>query len=228
MQRPLSAVWVSTRPRVLRLEGFLSSSDCASLRNLTEPRLESCTVDAYRASAIRTSSGCWLPRSDLAGAWSNSVNRNLVAKIEARIERVSGVPLDHGEPLQALRYRAGESYKMHVDYLGRGDGDELSRAGQRVATLLVYLATLPDKNGGATLFPRSRRVGPPLRIQPVEGDAILWWNTLPNGAPDPLSRHASEAVRRGQGALVEKWALSKWLRARPLEIDEDAAAAAGF
>jgi prolyl 4-hydroxylase len=238
--RSFTSRWVSLSPRVLLVDRFLTPDECARLRALAAPRLEPCLVEAHAPSPLRTSSGCFLPRGDLESSWSPSpssqASRALVASVEQRIAHVAGLPVNHGEPCQVLRYNPGEAYAKHVDYLSPRDRGELANGGQRVATALVYLSNLPPHTGGATHFPKaliapslSGGSGRPnsggLRVAPVEGTLCLWWNVLPDGRADPRSLHASERVAASGD---EKWALSKWLRAKPFGLDEEAVAQAGF
>jgi hypothetical protein len=50
------------------------------------------------------------------------------------------------------RYRRNEKFTWHLDALSPDEASNESGAGQRVATLLVYLTDLPCQNGGATMF----------------------------------------------------------------------------
>ena len=66
---------------------------------------------------------------------------------------------------------------------------------------------MPEK-GGATVFPR---VG--ARIQPVRRSAAFWYNLLPNGQGDPMTRHAACPVLLGS-----KWVSNKWIHERGQEF----------
>jgi len=79
----------------------------------------------------------------------------------------------------------------------------LQRGGQRVATFLVYLND--GYEGGETSFPRLD-----YRFKGATGDALVFANVEPNGAPDPRTMHAGTPTTRG-----EKWLLSQWIRDRP-------------
>ena len=259
IKRTFRVTWVSRRPRICVFDGFLDASECAALRELTASRMQPTLVDEGHVDPMRTSNGCWVPRGDMHRAWNGSGssqrNRLLMRSIEERIADASGVPIEHGEPCQVLRYTTGQEYKLHPDFISGADGPALRNGGQRIMTFLCYLNTVPESSGGATLFPRriptdlegrgsqrrrgrradSSRPGPtePVRIQPVEGRAVLWHNTLPDGNIDVLSLHAGEPLQPQaglslSGANPEKWLLSKWLRARPFVADEEAAAVEGF
>ena len=71
----------------------------------------------------------------------------------------SGIPRAHGEPCQVLRYRPGEEYKRHPDFFDPADTEELRNGGQRMATFIIYLSTLPRSSGGSTVFPRTGQRG---------------------------------------------------------------------
>ena len=109
-------------------------------------------------------------------------------------------------------------------FFDRSNSEELSRAGQRVATMLLYLSTLDQEAGGGTWFPHAK-----LRVQPTAGSALLWYNTRLDGRPDPQSMHASEPVRPLNLAEAPvKWVLSKWLRVRRFPVDIDQFKADGW
>ncbi|HVV64565.1 MAG TPA: 2OG-Fe(II) oxygenase [Rhizomicrobium sp.] len=77
------------------------------------------------------------------------------------------------------------------------------RAGQRVATFLVYLND--DFDAAETSFLRLD-----WRYRGQKGDAILFWNVDQAGVPDSATLHAGLAPTRG-----EKWLLSQWIRLPP-------------
>ena len=104
-----------------------------------------------------------------------------------------------------LHYETGQQFAPHFDFI---DPDlpqlraDLARRGQRVATFLLYLND--DHEGGETAFPD---LG--WRHRGRKGDALMFWNVDPAGAPDRRTRHAGLSPTRG-----EKWLLSQWIRAR--------------
>ena len=142
-------------------------------------------------------------------------------------------------PSQVLRYIPGQRYEVHPDFFDPRDREELANGGQRIVTCLLYLSTLPVGAGGATWFPEAdtghlRNRG--LRVRPVEGRAIIFHNTLPDGSVDHRSVHAGETVRWNRNSHAapqqdqqvyrppppEKWLLSKWVRQRPYHVDAEA------
>lgn len=96
--------------------------------------------------------------------------------------------------LQCLKLRL---YKKHVDW-GHGSDPSLFLAGQRVATVLVYLTDIPKSCvGGCTHFPQvtSKEQPQGLRIVPVCGAACAWPNVSLDGMPLMETEHAAEALQ---------------------------------
>ena len=194
------------------------------------------------------------PRAHWQALGASREDVEVVREIDVLLSGACGLPPSHGEPAQVLRYLPGQRYDVHPDFFDPEDAYSLANGGQRLYTCLVYLTTVPAAAGGATFFPRAlvterrdpaaeggaggARValndGPgrsvsasrgALYVQPVAGDAVLWRNTLRNGAVDPRSVHAGLAVRNpGEGlgehpgSGAQKWVLSKWIRARPFQL----------
>lgn len=119
-----------------------------------------------------------------------------------RMARLAGVPYEQGEALSILRYRPGEEYRPHHDFLGAGDPD-LPAHGQRIRTALLYLNE--GYIGGETHF-----LAPDVAFAGRTGDILVFDNVNENGEPDVSARHAGKPILRG-----EKWLGSLWLRDRP-------------
>ena len=89
----------------------------------------------------RTSDGMFFERGE----------NPVVAALERRIATLLQWPLEFGEGLQILRYAPGAHYRPHYDYFDPaepGTPTILRRGGQRVATIVMYLAE-PAKGGGS-------------------------------------------------------------------------------
>jgi prolyl 4-hydroxylase len=183
--------------------------------------VENGTVDP-----IRTNTALFVPRSDLSTVWNTAFgvgiasceHQQLIARIENRISKACKFPLVNGEPSQILQYETNQEYKLHVDAFDSDCRAELENGGNRSATFLVYLSTVPEACGGSTIFPRA---SPSLRVQPIEGRAVLWFNVRKDGKTDHKSEHASEPIIQHESTNYSKWALSKWLREDEFEIDQD-------
>lgn len=184
------------QPRVVVLGNLLSPQECRALRELAQPRLSrSQTVDTQtggsEVNTARTSQGMFFERGET----------RLISTIEARIAELVDWPVDHGEGLQILRYGPGAEYRPHYDYFDPaqpGSARVLSRGGQRVATLVMYLNDVAS--GGATTFPD---VG--LQVQPQMGGAVFF--SYPQATPASRTLHAGAPVIEG-----EKWVATKWFR----------------
>jgi len=184
------------RPRLALYGDFLSHEECDALMALALPRLaRSQTVDhgsgGNEVNAARTSDGMFFERSETP----------LVQRIEQRIAALLRWPEAQGEGLQVLRYRPGAQYRPHFDYFDPaqpGTPAVLSRGGQRVGTLLIYL-NAPER-GGATTFPDAG-----LEVAPVKGQALFFSYDRPH--PSTGTLHGGAPVVAG-----EKWVATKWLR----------------
>jgi prolyl 4-hydroxylase len=185
-------------PRVVVFGGLLSDEECDALIALAKPRLaRSLTVETKTGgeeiNADRTSNGMFFQRGE----------NELVRRIEARIARLVNWPEENGEGLQVLHYRPGTEYKPHYDYFDPsepGTPTILKRGGQRVGTMVMYLAE-PDKGGGTT-FPDVH-----LEIAPKRGNAVFFSYERPH--PSTRTLHGGAPVLAG-----EKWIATKWLRER--------------
>jgi prolyl 4-hydroxylase len=187
-------------PRLMLLHGFLNDEECAHLIAMAEEKIwPSTTVDPETGEHIRvearssSSTYFWLGQTEV------------IAGIEARIAHLLNLPVENGEGLQVLNYQIGQQYLPHFDFFDpahKGSATVLACGGQRVATCIMYLSSVAE--GGETHFPE---VG--QKISPVKGDAILFYNVLPDGEVDRQSLHASLPVIAG-----EKWVATKWTRER--------------
>jgi prolyl 4-hydroxylase len=67
-------------------------------------------------------------------------------------------PAENGEAIQILKYVDGQKYEPHTDYFHDSYNSRPDNGGQRVATVLIYLAT--PEEGGETVFPHAdKKVG---------------------------------------------------------------------
>ncbi|WP_374676227.1 2OG-Fe(II) oxygenase [Ideonella sp.] len=195
---PVKVLLSMKLPRVVVFGGFLSDAECDELRALAEPRLaRSETVvnetGGSEVNTARTSDGMFFGRGEFP----------VCERIERRIATLLNWPVSHGEGLQVLRYRPGAEYKPHHDYFDPahpGTPTILSRGGQRVGTLVMYLND--PVRGGSTTFPD---VG--LEVAPVKGNAVFFSYHAPH--PSTQTLHGGAPVREG-----EKWVATKWLRER--------------
>ncbi len=183
-------------PRIVLFGNLLSAEECEQLIALARPRMARSLTVATRTGGEevnddRTSNGMFFQRGENA----------LVQRIEARIGRLLNWPVENGEGLQVLQYRPGAEYKPHYDYFDPaepGTPSILKRGGQRVGTLVMYLAE-PAKGGGTT-FPDIH-----LEVFPKRGHGVFFSYDRPH--PSTRTLHGGAPVLAG-----EKWIATKWLR----------------
>ena len=178
---------LSESPDVRLFPRLLSPAECDYLVEAAGPGFQpSVVVDVstgrdYR-DPIRTSEGStfhWLIEDPAVHA----LNRRLAA--------IAGSGAEQGEPLQILRYRPGQQYRTHMDWLP-------GEPNRRMMTALVWLND--GYGGGETEFVRTG-----LKVKGGKGDTVLFRNGLPDGRPDPLSEHAGLPVTSGTKLLASRW-----------------------
>ena len=107
---------LSDSPEVMLFPRLFSPGECDYLRRVAEPLYAPSTIfNAQRQRVqdpIRTSDGSTIH-------WS--MEDPAVHAINRRLAAASGTPADHGEALQILRYRPGQHYRNHYDFVGTPD-----------------------------------------------------------------------------------------------------------
>lgn len=185
------------QPQVVVIGGLLTEEECDALIAAAQPRM-------HRSLIVQTSTGGdeESPDRTSRGMFFERGENPVVARVEERLSRLVGWPVDHGEGMQVLHYRCGAEYKPHYDYF---DPDEpgtptiLKRGGQRLATLVMYLNN--PARGGGTVFPDLK-----LEIAPQKGSAVFF--SYPVAHPASQSLHGGAPLLEG-----EKWVATKWFRA---------------
>lgn len=193
---------VKEDPRICVIHHFLTEQECDHLIVRAAPHLQRSQVvsDQMAGKKVeqfdqgRTSFGMFLesPTSD-----------PILQAIEERIENLTHIPQSHGEAMQILRYCLGGEYRPHYDFFDKttpGGAACYYRGGQRLASMIIYLSDV--ESGGETVFPVER-----IRVKPVKGDALIFFNCTPDGKEDPRSLHGSTPT-----VIGEKWVAVKWLR----------------
>lgn len=128
-------------------------------------------------------------------------NDSFVRMIERRLCDLIGLHESWAETFQGQRYEQGQEFQAHFDWFDTQADywpGEASRGGQRSWTAMAWLN--PVEEGGETEFPE---LG--FSIPPQRGALLLWNNATPEGAPNPLTRHAGKPVLRGRKYIITKW-----------------------
>ena len=177
---------LSEAPDVTLFPRLLSAAECDYLREAEPSYRPSTVIDEATGrdvpDRIRTSDGTvihWLIEDPAIHA----LNRRLAA--------ASGTSVDQGEPLQILRYRPGQQYRNHFDFVPGAEN-------QRMLSALVYLND--GFAGGETCFVRTG-----LKVKGRKGDALVFRNLGPDRRADPLSEHAGLPVTSGVKFLASRW-----------------------
>lgn len=183
---------VNITPYIARLPALLSAEECAFLAEMAEPRLKPALIfhegeRRFIADPVRDSDAAGFP---LVFEWPT------IHALNRRFAAVSGTDITSGETLQVLRYRPGQQYRAHLDAIP-------GMANQRHLTLLTWLNDAYE--GGETLFTELC-----IAERGRTGDALLFANALPDGRPDPATRHVGSPVTSGIKLLA-----SRWIRQRP-------------
>ena len=210
---------LSWSPRVFLLKNFLSDEECEHLIELGEKKLERSTVvnsdESVAVSTARTSFGTFVTRR----------LTETLQRVEDRVAKYSGIPWEHQEQLQLLRYRDGQEYVAHHDGIISENG------GKRIATVLMFLRE--PTSGGETSFPQGTPLpetkaaflankdklsecgwndGNGFSVIPKKGEAVLFFSFHINGTNDPFANHASCPTLGGT-----KYTATKWIHENPFE-----------
>jgi len=204
-------------PRAFIYKNFLTPEECDHLIDKATPHLVASQVvnntsgESY-TSGVRTSSNTFFQRDE----------DEVISRIEKRIQAVTHIPASHGEGIQILKYENGQKYDAHYDYFHDEINTRRENGGQRIATMLMYLKTVPQDGGGETVFPDAKtgKVSGDewsdcalnkLAVKTERGDALLFYSLHFDATKDPSSYHGSCPTVKG-----EKWSATKWLHVYPL------------
>jgi prolyl 4-hydroxylase len=189
-------------PRLMVFDNFLSDAECDALITLSEAKMQDSTVvDPITGQYVKH------PERISRGTHLEHQSSEVVIAIESRVSQLLGFALNQQEAIQILHYQVGGEYRPHYDFFppaDTGSQPAIAQAGQRLATLIMYLNT--PALGGTTDLPN---IG--LSVTAKKGSAVYFENIDQNGLPDNNTLHAGAPVLAG-----EKWIATKWLRERAL------------
>jgi len=198
---PLAKRVLSTSPRVVAIDGFLSAAACDWIVARAAPHLTAAKVYGPDGAA----SGAGSSRTNSAFEFGFGDLDVVLVMARAKIAAAIGAPLGALEPPQVLSYEVGQSFHRHHDFLDPalpGHAADIARHGQRAVTFLTYLNA--NFEGGETDFPL---LG--LRHKGGRGDALYFANLDAAGVGDRRTVHEGRAPTAGR-----KWLLSQWIRNR--------------
>ena len=197
------AVLHAPLPMLVQLDNFLSTSEAAAVVAVAESfGFQDGARYIDGAAGLRTSATAFC-RGECE--WSPAI-----MALTSRISFALGIPCSHFEPVQFVRYGAGEHYAEHSDFI---DEDAKAPWGPRLFTFFVYLSE--GFGGGETEFPR---LG--ARVSPRTGRAAVWSDSFGfmggksgkmNWLPDGRANHAALPVATSPPDAPYKYACNVWV-----------------
>ena len=182
------------------VDGFLTPEESTALRDDLRHTYwwDSPVIRLDRQKRLVSGFSVGRTSSTTDETWLSPEAVQVLRGVEERLSADLGVPLDHFEPWQMARYRAGQRFEEHHDS-GFFTDDPW---GERTTSVLIYLSDSPV--GGSTWFPTLGQ-----RFQPVTGRLLVWPNLLEDGSLDERMRHIACPARR------IKMIASTWVRQLP-------------
>ncbi|KAL2605134.1 hypothetical protein AAZX31_09G124700 [Glycine max] len=208
---PSRVVQISWQPRVFLYKGFLSDKECDYLVSLAYAVKEKSSGNGGFSEGVET----FLDIED-----------DILARIEERLSLWAFLPKEYSKPLQVMHY-GPEPNGRNLDYFTNKTQLELS--GPLMATIVLYLSNAATQ-GGQILFPESVPRSSSWSscsnssniLQPVKGNAILFFSLHPSASPDKNSFHARCPVLEGN-----MWSAIKYFYAKPISSGEVSAISDG-
>jgi len=202
--------WIVVLPKFLNATETAAVADAGRRQGFARATTGFGRARGPKRTAARTGAVAWCrPDSDCAAD-------RTVGGVLDRVADALAVPRRFFEPMQLLRYEAGEAYAEHHDTAGPAG---VSRRGHRLMTAYLYLNDLAPGGGGETNFTRRR-----VAVAPASGSLLVWPNawagdgetpTLPD---DAMYHEAAKVSRRcvPHGRLAcTKYGANIWIRERP-------------
>ncbi|MCJ8736526.1 hypothetical protein PDJAM_G00013510 [Pangasius djambal] len=182
------------RPRIVRYHDIISEYEIGKVKELAKPRLKRATVHDPATGKLTTAQ-----YRVSKSAWLTVYEHPVIARINQRIEDITGLDMLTAEELQVANYGVGGQYEPHFDFGRKDEPDAFKElgTGNRIATWLFYMSDVSA--GGATVFP--------------DGTAVFWYNLFSSGEGDYSTRHAACPVLVGS-----KWVSNKWIHERGQEF----------
>ena len=182
-------------PPVFEVDGMFDETMCKSyIQRAFDKGIEvqSATFNAKLSGSTRTSTTWFLPYAE-------------VPELIEVCEKLTGLPVSHFEEPQIVRYEMGQQFSWHGDAIPISMQQE---GGNRLATFIVYLNSLPAVAGGATAFRDLK-----YQCKPDMGKALLFFPCYADGSPDDRTFHC------GQVAMETKYIAQIWVHERPYKSD---------
>jgi len=183
-------------PWILTLEDFVSEEEVVAIRKLADGIGYERSLAGDEVIAARTSSQAWCKH--------NCEDNPVIAALRKRVVALTGIPEEHYEDLQLLRYEPGQYYMPHTDWI---DKHERQSHGPRLLTVFVYFNEVT--RGGETRFPYEG-----LTVRPRRGRVLIWPSARDDDVYKVDKRTWHEAVPVEEG---QKYASNVWIHVRDFQ-----------
>ena len=181
-----------SKPNIIIYDKFLHPEACKTIIK---------SSINFKKSGISTSNG----RKENENRTSSTMvfrdgDNEEIDSLKKKIGKLLKVKLSHFEPIQVTKYDKNQEYKYHYDYFSHDVKN------QRRYTALIYLNTVPKKNGGSTSFLYGNN------IQPTCGKLVCWENT------DILGNKQFNTLHSGKPIIDKytKYVITMWTRHKSL------------
>lgn len=191
-------------PWIITFENLLTEEECKYLIEMGRKSNYERSEDVGKLLADGSYDSVQSQSRTSKNAWCSYRNKcrddPQVELMHNRLEKITGIPTNHSEDFQVLKYEHGQFYRQHHDYIGH---QRDRRSGPRMLTFFLYLSDVEE--GGATNFPD---LG--IAVYPKMGKAVLWPSVLDSNPFDkePRTDHEAQDVIKGQ-----KYGANSWIHA---------------
>ncbi len=190
-------------PQIILIDNFLTNEECEHIIKIGDPLVKQSEVCGRNGSRPDKSRTSWT-----AHIGKKFINRDskdpILMKVLEKAAKFGKKDIKNIEPIQLVRYKPGQYFKSHYDYLDTRNSmyrENVSRNGQREITFFVYLNDVPEGVGGETQFTKINKI-----FKAKKGQAIFWHN-MKNGEVDPKTLHSGTELKEGT-----KYGLNIWVR----------------
>lgn len=190
-------------PWVVTLENFVTDEEADRLIDLGAARGYERSSDVGKMRFDGTYDSNVNEGRTSTNAWCEGecYNDTLAQQVMRRIDEITNIPHNNSEHLQLLRYKVGQHYRTHHDYIA---SDVQRQAGPRLLTVFLYLNDV--RKGGGTDFPLLN-----ITVMPKKGRALIWPSVLDDqpDQKDPRTDHQALPVEEGI-----KYGANAWIHLR--------------
>ena len=178
--------------------------------------------DTFAHSAVTDNSGGQTVHQVRTSHSTSVDSDDVVQCIEDRALSFQGYDISRSqlEPLQLVKYGAGEQYHFHTDWFTNPSHATAAYGGNRASSFFAYVLVTNDTTGGGTNFPR---IPAPkddrwcsvidcdepwengVTFRPKEGNAVYWDNLFSDGTGDERTLHAGLPLTTGTKIGMNIW-----------------------